>query len=112
MAAPRLPLFPDEPDPFPATTRLAVVPRFLCHYDPPCRNRPRAEIGEPVDMGGCVNQSIRCTKCGRTGVISTRTVAYAYCVRTKCVVCASTRQDNTRQNKNPRMGCGNVEKAC
>jgi len=107
--APRLPLFPDEPDPFPVIPKLVIVPRCLCHFATPCKVRPRAEVGERVDMDGCINHSIRCVKCGRTAVISERVIAYAYCVRTRCAQCASTRQDNTRQHKDPKITCGNVE---
>jgi len=30
-------------------------------------------LGESVDLGGCVNTPIRCTRCGRTGELSERT---------------------------------------
>jgi len=60
-----LPLFADELDTGP-------TPVFLCMYDRVCAPRPLAEFGAPVDHGDCINVDVRCLKCRRTGVISSR----------------------------------------
>jgi len=47
-----------------------TVPSPLCHREH-CRRGGRAVLGEPVDLGGCVNRSVRCLTCQITGVLST-----------------------------------------
>lgn len=59
-----LPLF-DPPDTVP-------TPKALCPWDPPCRPRPRAEVGPRVDHGECVNYTYRCLQCGRGLIVSER----------------------------------------
>ena len=50
---------------------VATVASPICAYEH-CRRKGRAVLGEPVDLGGCVNRSITCLTCGARGEQSTR----------------------------------------
>lgn len=63
-AAGRLELF--EADTFPSP---------LCCRWVDCRPLGRAVYGEARDLGGCVNRSIQCLTCGRTGEESRKKTA-------------------------------------
>lgn len=47
-----------------------VVKSPICSYERHCGHK--AELGEPEDLGGCINRSITCLTCGKTGVESER----------------------------------------
>lgn len=57
-------------------TQVTVASPLCCAYDLPCSRKGRAVLGPPRDLGGCVNRSILCQTCGRTGEQSTRTEGY------------------------------------
>lgn len=42
----------------------------LCSYQAPCPRKGRAVYGPPEHLGECINRSIRCLRCGATGVES------------------------------------------
>jgi hypothetical protein len=47
----------------------ATVASPLCVYEPSCTHHGRAAYGPPVSVTPtCVNRTIRCLTCGRTGV--------------------------------------------
>lgn len=49
-----------------------TVPSPLCCRWTDCQPKGRAVLGPEDDRGGCINRSIRCQTCGKTGIESTR----------------------------------------
>lgn len=45
---------------------------WLCPYEPTCKPGGVLAVVAAKDTGACVNVSVRCEKCGRTGVTSAR----------------------------------------
>jgi hypothetical protein len=53
--------------------QLSRIKNPLCAYQTHCGHE--AVLGDPVDLGGCINTSITCVHCGVTGVRSENTEA-------------------------------------
>ena len=50
-----------------------TVPSPICAYEGRCPKQGRAVYGAPVIYSGCVNRTIRCLTCQRTGEESLNT---------------------------------------
>jgi hypothetical protein len=49
-----------------------MKPSPLCWYEKGCPFKGTVIYGKPRDLGECVNRSMRCERCGRTGEESVR----------------------------------------
>lgn len=59
----------------PILPNLPTIPSPLCAYEPHCDPIGRCVLGPPSQREGCVNRTIRCLTCGKTGEQSGRQVA-------------------------------------
>jgi hypothetical protein len=79
---------------------------FLCSRDPRCVPAPRATVGPVVEGDGVRNIAVTCRTCGRRGELSERLEVRTLCTQSAARVPV---QDSTKQNKDQKTACGNVE---